>query len=160
MSCACHFGSSALVVFCFSPLPPVLLPSSCGSFLLGGPSSSSSVGGFGPGTFFVLLWFSLRLFSLVCRLLSSRFSLPSSGSSLVLFWSPSLPSFSFLFLPWLGSFSLRKFSLACAGVLLSPLRWFLCRHLGFLFFLGSFSVCFFFALLGIRPCVILLQHPS
>ena len=38
--CTCLFGSSALVAFCFSPsLPPVLLPSSCGSFLLGGPSS-------------------------------------------------------------------------------------------------------------------------
>ena len=144
MSCACLFGSSALVVFCFPlSLPHVLLPSSCGSFLLGGPSSSSSVGGFGPGTFFVLLWFSLRLFSLVCRLLSSRFPLPSSGSSLVLVWLPSLPSFSILFLPWLGSFSLRQFSLACAGVLLSPLLWFLSHHLGFLFFLGSFSgLCF------------------
>ena len=160
MSCACLFGSSALVVFCFSPsLPPVLLPSSCGSFLLGGPSSSSSVRGFGPGTFFVLLWFSLWLFSLVCRLLSSRFPLPSSGSSLVLFWSPFLPLFSFLFLPWLGSFSLRQFSLACAGVLLSPLRWFLSRHLSFLFFLMSFSVS-----VSCPPwdssCVILLQPPS
>ena len=141
MSCACLFGSSALVVFCFSPsLLPVLLPSSCGSFLLGGPFSSSSVGGFDPSTFFVLLWFSLRLFSLVCCLLSSRFPLLSSGSSLVLFGSPFLPSFSFLFLPWLSSFSLHQFSLACAGVLLSPLRWFLSCHLGFLFFLMSFSV--------------------
>ena len=60
-----------------SSLPPVLFPSSCGSFLLGGPSSSSSVG------FFRLRFrsryllrpvvFSLGLFSLVCLLLSSRF---------------------------------------------------------------------------------------
>ena len=32
------------------------------------------------------------------------------------------------------------FSLACPWVLMSPLRWFLSRHLGFLFFLVSFSV--------------------
>ena len=93
-------GRFLLLSFSSSCLAPLFL----WAFLLGGPSSSSSVGGFGPGTFFVLLWFSLRLFSLVCRLLYSRFPLPSSSSSLVLFWSPSLPSFSFLFLPWLGSF--------------------------------------------------------
>ena len=128
--------SASLLLFLLS------CSSSCGSFLLGGPSSSSSVGGFGLGTFFILLWFSLGLFSLVCLLLSSRFPLPSSGSSLVLFWSPSLPLFSFLFLPWLVSFSRRLSSLVCPCVLMSPPRWFLSRHLGFLFFLASFSVCF------------------
>ena len=39
------FGVSALVAFCFSPsLPPVLVPSTGGPFLLGGPCYSSSVG--------------------------------------------------------------------------------------------------------------------
>ena len=77
-------SASLFFLLSCSPLP-------VGLFFSGGPSSSSSVGGF--GTFFVLLWFSLGLFRLVCRLLSSRFPLPSSGSSLVLFWSPSLPAF-------------------------------------------------------------------
>ena len=98
-----------------------------------------------------------RLFSLVCRLLSSRFPLPSSGSSLVLSWLPFLPSFSFLFLPWLGSFSLRQFSLVMCCCRLSA---------GFLVTISVSCSSFcpfwslFLALLGIRPCVILLPPHS
>ena len=102
---------------------------------------SFSVCGFGLSTFFVLPWFFFRLVWLgLSSALSSRFPPPSSGSSLVLFWSASLPSFSFLFLPWLSSFSLRLFSLACPCFLMSLLRWITSRHLGFLFFLASFLV--------------------
>ena len=70
---------------------------------------------------------------MVCRLLSSQFPLPSSGSSLMLFWSPSLPAVSCL--DWI-----LFLCVCCPCVLMSPIRWFLSRHLGFLFFLVSFSV--------------------
>ena len=124
--------------FYFSPsLPPVLLPSSCGPFLLGG-----SV---------ILLfrrrfrsWYLLRPSVVFLRVVS--LGLSSALFSVSTSFQQFLPGVvlvafpSCVFLPWLDSFSLRLFSLARPCVLTSPLRWFLSRHLGFLFFLVSFSV--------------------
>ena len=87
-------GRFLLLSFSSSCLAPLFR----GSFLLGGPSSSSSVGFFrlrfrSPYLLRPSVVFPLGCLALVFLLLSSRFPLPSSGSSLVLFWSPSIPSF-------------------------------------------------------------------
>ena len=96
LSCTCFIGSFAVIAFCFSPsLLLVLLPSSCGSFLFGGQSSSSSMEFFRLSTFFVLLWFFLKVVWL--GLSSALFSISTSfqrfipGVVLVAF-----PSFSCL----------------------------------------------------------------
>ena len=86
-------GRSLLLSFYSSCLTPLFR----GSFLLGGPSSSSAVGffrlRFRSPYLLHLMVFPSGCLTLVFLLLSSQFPLPSSGSSLVLFWSPSIPSF-------------------------------------------------------------------
>ena len=91
------FGVSTLVAFCFSPSPsPVVVLSTGGSFLLGAPCYSSSVGFLSWVRSQYLLWFSLAVFYIgPSALFSASTSFQRFLSGVVLIWWP-LPSFLYV----------------------------------------------------------------